>query len=66
MAIDDSLTIFGSFNYTGPANKLNDENIIIIGDLEETDNAAKAVQKRIAVAARKEIKRIADKFGSDI
>lgn len=63
MTIDDSLAIFGSFNYTGPANRLNDENILIIGDLEEQDAAAKAAQKRIALPVRKEIDRIADSFG---
>lgn len=26
MTIDDSIMIFGSFNYTGPANLSNDEN----------------------------------------
>jgi len=63
MTIDDSLSIFGSFNYTGPANNSNDENIIIIGDLEENDSSAKAAQKRLALAARKEIDRIATVFG---
>jgi phosphatidylserine/phosphatidylglycerophosphate/cardiolipin synthase-like enzyme len=66
MVIDDQLSIFGSFNYTGPANQLNDENILIIGDLEETDTTAKATQRRIARAARKEIERIADDFGDSI
>ena len=37
MVIDDAVTIFGSFNYTGPANKSNDENILIVGDINETD-----------------------------
>ena len=35
MVIDERLLIVGSFNYTAPANTLNDENIIVIGDLEE-------------------------------
>jgi phosphatidylserine/phosphatidylglycerophosphate/cardiolipin synthase-like enzyme len=35
MVIDDRLIIAGSFNYTAPANTLNDENIVVIGDLEE-------------------------------
>ena len=29
MVIDNQLIIGGSFNYTGPANRLNDENIFI-------------------------------------
>ncbi|MCP3869775.1 MAG: phospholipase [Gammaproteobacteria bacterium] len=65
MTIDDNLTIFGSFNYTGPANSSNDENIIIVGDLQESGQAAKAAQKRIATASRKEIDRIIDVFGRD-
>lgn len=62
MVIDDHLTIFGSFNYTHPANKLNDENILIVGDLEETDACAAAEQHRIAVACREEIDRIIEDF----
>lgn len=58
MTIDDQLTIVGSFNYTGPANLTNDENIIVIGDLEETDSAKRAAQEKIALYARNEIKRI--------
>ena len=37
MVIDERLVIAGSFNYTAPATTLNDENIIVLGDLEETD-----------------------------
>lgn len=65
MTIDDQLSIFGSFNYTGPANLVNDENIVIIGDLEETDAVANSRQQRIAKAARKEIDRIALVSGED-
>jgi phosphatidylserine/phosphatidylglycerophosphate/cardiolipin synthase-like enzyme len=54
MVIDDSVTIVGSFNYTAPANLTNDENIVIIGDL---DNPSPG-QKQIALAARLEIDRI--------
>lgn len=66
MAIDDRLTIFGSFNYTGPANLSNDENILIIGDIDEIDSTAIAGQKKIAAAATKEIERIRNDFGSAI
>ena len=31
MTIDDRVMIVGSFNYTGPANNFNDENIVVIG-----------------------------------
>ena len=64
MTIDDQITIFGSFNYTGPANKSNDENIVIVGDLEETGADAKARQETIALASRAEIDRIISDFGS--
>ena len=35
MVIDERVVIGGSFNYTGPANRLNDENIFVLGDLED-------------------------------
>jgi phosphatidylserine/phosphatidylglycerophosphate/cardiolipin synthase-like enzyme len=62
MVIDDSLTIVGSFNYTEPANLYNDENIIILGDLENPTPE----QKRIALAARQEIDRIAEQHGTRV
>ena len=58
MVIDTRLIIIGSFNYTGPATTLNDENIVVLGDLEETDPAAEAAQRRLAGAALAEIDRI--------
>ena len=62
MVIDESLTIVGSFNYTEPANTLNDENIIVIGNLEETDPTALAAQRQLAGYALAEIDRIIDKL----
>jgi phosphatidylserine/phosphatidylglycerophosphate/cardiolipin synthase-like enzyme len=58
MVIDQRLTIVGSFNYTAPATTLNDENIIVIGDLEENSAAAEAAQRSIASYAATEIDRI--------
>ena len=58
MVIDKQLIIAGSFNYTGPANALNDENIIIFGDLETGNARTKAAQKKLAAFALKEIDRI--------
>ena len=58
MVIDERLVIAGSFNYTAPATTLNDENIIVIGDLEETDAAAETRQREIAGYALDEIDRI--------
>ena len=62
MVIDDSLTIIGSFNYTGPANLLNDENIVVLGDLENPT----LEQKAIALWAREEIDRIARDHGTRV
>ncbi len=63
MVLDESVVIAGSFNYTGPANRLNDENIIILGDLEATSAAVKTAQKKIASFALKEIDRIIEDHG---
>ncbi|MEM6637938.1 MAG: phospholipase D-like domain-containing protein [Pseudomonadota bacterium] len=62
ITIDDQLSIFGSFNYTEPANKSNDENILIVGDLDEDNRDACRKQGKIARAARDEIDRIVRDF----
>ena len=66
MVLDDQVVIAGSFNYTGPANKFNDENIIILGDLEATTVAKKKAQQKIASFARAEIDRIIEENGTPI
>jgi len=58
MVIDARLIIVGSFNYTAPANTINDENIIVLGDLEETSPAAETAQQQLAGYALAEIERI--------
>ncbi len=58
LVIDDLVTIVGSFNLTGPANRLNDENIAIIGDILEERPDALENQRHIARYAREEIDRI--------
>ncbi len=58
MVIDERLVIAGSFNYTAPATTLNDENILVLGDLEETDPDAEAAQRELASFALGEIERI--------
>jgi phosphatidylserine/phosphatidylglycerophosphate/cardiolipin synthase-like enzyme len=58
VVIDDQVTIVGSFNHTDPANRLNDENIAVIGDIQEERPEALANQSRIALYAREEIDRI--------
>ena len=66
MVIDQRLTIVGSFNYTAPAATLNDENIIILGDLEETTPAAETAQRTIARYALTEITRIIDNLSQPV
>jgi len=48
----------GSGKSTEPANTLNDENIIVLGDLEETSPQAEAAQQHVATFALAEIDRI--------
>ena len=64
MVIDEQLVIAGSFNYTGPANRLNDENILILGDLDTQDAEAKQKQQELAGYALEEIDRIIQQFGA--
>jgi phosphatidylserine/phosphatidylglycerophosphate/cardiolipin synthase-like enzyme len=66
MVIDERLVIAGSFNYTAPATTLNDENILVIGDLEETDPAAEAAQRTVAAYALAEINRIIADLSSPV
>jgi len=63
MVIDKSITIIGSFNYTGPANAVNDENIIVIGS-HKASAASQKAQKKIAQFAFDEIDAIWDDFGT--
>jgi phosphatidylserine/phosphatidylglycerophosphate/cardiolipin synthase-like enzyme len=63
MVIDEQLIIAGSFNYTHPANRLNDENIVVIGDLASTDADSIQKQKQLAGFALAEIDRIITAFG---
>ncbi len=66
MVLDESVVIAVSFNYTGPANRLNDDNILILGDLEPTSAAVKNAQKKIAQYALAEIDRIIAAHGQSI
>ncbi len=55
MVIDDKVVIAGSFNYTGPANYINDENIIQIGSDSQPKNFddnewAEALQNQANIA----------------
>ncbi|MGX1929133.1 phospholipase D-like domain-containing protein [Flagellimonas sp. 2504JD4-2] len=62
MVVDKKVVIIGSFNYTDPANRLNDENIIVIGDLDETSTTGKQNQSKLGEFAFKEIERIQSQF----
>ncbi|XOV91130.1 MAG: phospholipase D-like domain-containing protein [Bacteroidota bacterium] len=64
MVIDEQVVIGGSFNYTGPANALNDENIFIIGDMADATSAAD--QKKFGKYALDEIDRIIQVFGDKV
>jgi len=50
MVINGQVIIAGVFDYTGPATCLNDENVIILGDLGEAEPAAVAKQRRLPAA----------------
>lgn len=63
MVTDRQVVIAGSFNYTDPANRLNDENLLVLGDLETTDPAEQAAQRQLAGYALDEIDRIITDFG---
>ena len=63
MVLDRQLIIAGSFNYTHPANYLNDENIMIIGDLDSNDPDSILKQQELAGFALSEIDRMIAAFG---
>jgi phosphatidylserine/phosphatidylglycerophosphate/cardiolipin synthase-like enzyme len=64
MVIDDAIVVAGSFNYTGPANEYNDENIFVLGspypDLPKGEGGPTDVAECAAITAyfRAEIDRI--------
>ena len=60
------MVIAGSFMYTGPANSVNDENSIMLGNLKPAAQAAVLGQKRLAGYALDEIERIIDSYGEEI
>ena len=66
MVIDGQVIIAGSFNYSGPATRLNDENIVVIGDLDAKSKASIAAQKKLGKYALGEIDRIIDEHGRRI
>jgi phosphatidylserine/phosphatidylglycerophosphate/cardiolipin synthase-like enzyme len=63
MVLDGEMIIAGSFNHTGPATRLNDESVIVVGDLAARTKRARTRQAKIARFARGEIRRIVRVFG---
>lgn len=63
MVIDGHTIIAGSFNYTRPANTLNDENIIVIGDSTAKKTKVKRAQAKLCKHARQDIVRMIGKHG---
>ena len=66
MVLDEQVVIAGSFNYTGPATRLNDENVMILGDLSSTKASSITAQKKLAGYALDEIDRIIEQHGKEI
>ena len=58
MVLDGQVVIAGSFNYTGPATRLNDENVMILGDLESTNAASVSAQKKLGKYALEDRKSV--------
>ncbi len=70
MVIDEQVIIAGSFNYTHPASYINDENIVVIGNLETAEDMPRfanraalidpsiAAQRQLASFAKAEMDRI--------
>ncbi len=61
--IDDQVIIAGSFNFTLPATRVNDENIIVIGNNHDDDPDAVLAQQALALYARLEIDRMIADWG---
>jgi phosphatidylserine/phosphatidylglycerophosphate/cardiolipin synthase-like enzyme len=66
MVIDKETIIAGSFNYTDPANTLNDENIIVIGDSFETNPDSIAAQKKLGLGTHNMIDKMITDFGVQV
>lgn len=66
MVIDGQLIIAGSFNYTDKANYINDENILILGDLDSENQDSITKQNSLAGYALDEIDRIIKDYGEQI
>ena len=58
MVIDERIIIAGSFNYTGPATRFSDENVIMLGSLADASAESVAARERLAGYAGSEIERI--------
>lgn len=64
MVIDERAVIAGSFNYTDPANRLNDENVIMLGNLKhDEEEGSVSSQKKLGRFALKGIEHIIHEYG---
>jgi phosphatidylserine/phosphatidylglycerophosphate/cardiolipin synthase-like enzyme len=66
MVLDEQVIVAGSFNYTSPATRLNDENIVVIGDLEDQNAQSIERQRKLAKFALAEIDRIIKDHGTKL
>ncbi len=66
MVIDREIVIAGSFNFTGPANRLNDENILVIGDKTDPDPDTREKQQQIGEYVLNEIDRIITTYCEEV
>ncbi len=66
MVLDEQVVIAGSFNYTEPANLLNDENIIVLGSLHEDNPESIDKQKQLGAYILDEINRMITVHGEQV
>ena len=64
VVIDSEVLVVGSFNFTRQANRLNDENILIIGDLD--DDKARSKQMQLGSYTLDEINRMIKEDGKPV
>jgi phosphatidylserine/phosphatidylglycerophosphate/cardiolipin synthase-like enzyme len=66
MVIDERTVVAGSFNYTKPANDYNDENIFVLGSVDQVTHGIAVsadASRQLALYMKAEITRIIDELG---
>jgi phosphatidylserine/phosphatidylglycerophosphate/cardiolipin synthase-like enzyme len=66
LVIDRQVTITGSFNFTGPANNQNNENIIVLGSLDNASESRMTNQNQLGLNVIEELDRIIEVHGEQI